>query len=349
MSVSVVVGGQFGSEGKGKAALYFAKKFRASAVVRVGGINSGHKSVASDGFEHTFKVLPTAALDSNILCILPSGCYISTDILFEEISRSNIERGRLIIDPYAVIIDEQMRLEEANSGLRETIGSTLSGTGAAVLRRISRNGPIVFAKDVEKLKPFVGDTKTVMRAMLACNNNIIVEGTQGFGLSPINSAYHPYVTSRDTTAAAFVAEAGLSPLDVSNVILVIRSFPIRVGGNSGPLPNETDWRSIAKSAGTEKDLTEYTSVTNRIRRVAEFDDDVVIRAVQVNRPNIIVMNHVDLIDYSCHNREELSDRADNFVHLAGDMIGHDINYVGTGPSTLFEWQSGSADFIERSR
>jgi len=63
---------------------------------------------------------------------------------------------------------------------------------------------------------------------------VIIEGTQGFGLSLLHAADYPYVTSRDTTAAAFVSEAGLSPLDVDDIVLVLRAFPIRVGGNSGP-------------------------------------------------------------------------------------------------------------------
>lgn len=73
MPVSVVIGGQFGSEGKGKVSYFFAQKQEAVAVVRVGGTNSGHTVINKDGKEFIFRILPTAAIDDKITCILPSG------------------------------------------------------------------------------------------------------------------------------------------------------------------------------------------------------------------------------------------------------------------------------------
>ena len=90
-----------------------------------------------------------------------------------------------------------------------------------------------------------------MREHLEAGQRIIIEGTQGFGLSLLHSKYYPFVTSRDTTAAAFVSEAGLSPLDVDDIVLVLRAFPIRVGGNSGPLPNEIDWDTVTSESGQQ--------------------------------------------------------------------------------------------------
>ena len=340
MSISVVIGGQFGSEGKGKVSFYFARKLQASAVVRVGGTNSGHTVIADNGREYIFRILPTAAIDSAILSILPSGSYINPEILFNEISLSGLRAENLIIDPYSVIIEDYMIQDEESANLRQTIGSTLSGTGAAVSMRINRRGNIIFAKDVEKLRPFICETKKLMRKMLSIGQHIVIEGTQGFGLSPLNSTYYPYCTSRDTTAASFVAEAGLSPLDVENIIMVIRAFPIRVSGNSGPLPKETNWESIAMSACSDCNLTEYTSTTKRIRRVAEFDADIVKQAIQVNRPNIIVMNHLDYIDYKCHDRAMLSELVNKFLVETENAIGQGINFIGSGKSVLIEnWRN----------
>ncbi len=336
MSVSVVVGGQFGSEGKGKVSYYFAQKLKATAVVRVGGTNSGHTVISKDGVEYIFRILPTAAIDPGITCILPSGSYIDTKILLSEIKVSGILPENLKIDSHAVIIDQSMINEESQSNLREKIGSTLSGTGAAVIRRLRRIDGLTFAKDCNALSPYITDTKTLMRGFLNDKKHIIIEGTQGFGLSPINSIYHPYCTSRDTTAAGFLMEAGLSPFDVENVIMVIRAHPIRVGGKSGTLPNETDWESIKKSSGSTINLTEYTSATNRIRRVAEFDAEVVKAAVQVNKPNIIVLNHVDYIDYSCHNsdRMPMPTTVEDFVKEISAKIDNGIDYIGTGKTTI---------------
>jgi adenylosuccinate synthase len=336
MPVSVVVGGQFGSEGKGKAAYYFAKKLKATAVVRVGGTNSGHTVIGGDGTEYIFRMLPTAAIDPSIISILPSGSYIDSDMLCSEVEIAGITKGSLKIDPYAVLIDQVMINEEQQSNLRNKIGSTLSGTGAAVLKRLSRIEKISFAKDCDKLVPYITDTKKLMRSLLGDKKHIIIEGTQGFGLSPINSIYYPYCTSRDTTAAGFLMETGLSPFDVENIIMVIRAHPIRVSGNSGPLENEIDWNTVARLSGANVDLTEYTSATKRIRRVAEFDVEVVKRAIQVNQPNVIVLNHVDYVDYTCHDSQNIPDSVYAFINKISESIGQRIDYIGTGKAVMLE-------------
>jgi adenylosuccinate synthase len=336
MPVSIVIGGQFGSEGKGKVSYRFAQRLKAAAVVRVGGTNSGHTVIGKDKKEFIFRTLPTAAIDDKITCILPSGSYINTDILRSEIEKSAILPKNLKIDPYSVIIDQSMIDEECESNLREKISSTLSGTGAAVIRRLRRIEKFTFAKDCPELTPYITDTKALMRNFLDNKKHIIIEGTQGFGLSPINSTYYPYCTSRDTTAAGFLMETGLSPFDVENIIMVIRAHPIRVSDNSGPMENEIKWEKIKLSSGSKIDLTEYTSATKRIRRVAEFDSKIVKEAIQVNKPNIIVLNHVDYIDYSCHdsNINTVPGTVITFVKKISAEINRDIDYIGTGKSTM---------------
>jgi adenylosuccinate synthase len=98
MAVTVVVGGQFGSEGKGKVAQYLASEQRAAAVVRVGGSNSGHTGFATDGERHVLRQLPTAALLPDVLCVLGPGSYIDADLLLAEIARTGLDSSRLLID-----------------------------------------------------------------------------------------------------------------------------------------------------------------------------------------------------------------------------------------------------------
>ena len=88
----------------------------------------------------------------------------------------------------------------------------------------------------------------MLRRLLSSNERVVIEGTQGFGLSLYHGGHYPKATSRDTTAGTFVGEAGLSPLDVDDVKMVIRTFPIRVAGDSGELPNETTWKAVAAEA-----------------------------------------------------------------------------------------------------
>src|SRR5262249_35051534 len=150
----------------------------------------------------------------------------------------------------------------------------------------------------------------------------------------LHAADYPYVTSRDTTAAAFVSEAGLSPLDVDDVVLVLRAFPIRVGGNSGPLPNEIQWETLSHEGRSSTPIIEYTSVTQSVRRVARFHPDVVRQAICVNTPTRIVLNHLDYIDASCGCPNNLSEEIFNFVHKVELLIGAPTNYLGFGPSSL---------------
>ena len=135
MPVTVVVGGQFGSEGKGKVAHFLAREMRAAAVIRVGGPNSGHTAVNSRNEAIIFQQLPTAALLPNVLCVVPAGGYLDPQRLLHEIRSVELPRERLIIDPWAVVIEDADRDRERLVGLREAIGSTLSGTGRALQRR----------------------------------------------------------------------------------------------------------------------------------------------------------------------------------------------------------------------
>jgi adenylosuccinate synthase len=167
-----------------------------------------------------------------------------------------------------------------------------------------------------------------MRDHLTAGRRIIIEGTQGFGLSLLHSQYYPFVTSRDTTAAAFVSEAGLSPFDVDGVVLVLRAFPIRVGGNSGPLPNEIEWDKVTRESGNQIPVVEHTSVTKTVRRVARFDPDIVRKAIMVNNPTRIVLNHLDHIDVLCGKGRELTEKASAFVANVEFLIERRIDYLG---------------------
>lgn len=335
MSVSVIFGGQWGSEGKGKTTYFFTKKFHASAVVRVGGPNSGHTIVNKEGERMAFQILPVASILEDVTCVLPAGSYIDLEILEREINVSGIPDKNLKIHPNAVIINKEARDREHAECLNSRIGSTESGTGDAVIARIKRDSRIHLARDIQDLRPFLCNTEEFLRTELSHSHEVIIEGTQGFGLSVLHAKEYPYVTSRDTSAAAFVSEAGVSPFDVKNIIMTLRAFPIRVAGNSGPMPNETTWEDITRRAGASSKIMERTTVTRRIRRIAEFDAEIVRRSIVSNRPNLMVLNHCDYFDYSINNKKYLSPIAEEMVSEIEKQIGA-IDYIGTGDQTLFE-------------
>lgn len=334
MPVTVVVGGQFGSEGKGKVAHYFAAIRAATTAVRVGGPNSGHTAYDHNGNRFVFRHLPTAALLPEVTCILGAGTFIDVDVLLNEIAVCHLPSARLLIDPNATVISEDDKQYEQTAGLRSSVGSTLTGTGGALLRRVGRERTVTLAKDDERLKPYIAPVKAVLRSRLAHDERVIIEGTQGYGLSLLHSADFPFATSRDTTAGTFVAEAGLSPLDVDEIVLVIRAFPIRVAGNSGPLPNEVTWSTVTKESSSPAPLEEFTSVTQVLRRVARFDCRVVRDAVMVNRPTQIVLNHLDYIDASTTTSKVITPPICNFLSNVEAEIDAKIDFLGIDPYSL---------------
>lgn len=343
MPVSIVVGGQFGSEGKGKVALELARRTVAAAAVRVGGTNSGHTVVDRGGRTRILRQLPGAAVDGALVAVLPPGSYIEPAVLLEEIDLLRLPPSQVAVDPDARIITEAHKAWERAADLGSTIGSTQSGTGAAVIAAAARGArnlslPALFAKDIPDLQPFIRDTSDLMRSLLNKGAWVIIEGTQGFGLSVLHSGMWPKATSRDTTAAGFLAEAGLSPLDVADITLVIRAFPIRVAGNSGPLPGEIAWSTIAENAGLSDDFVELTTVTRRVRRVAKFDAEVVRRAILVNTPTRVVLNHLDYIDPEV-GVGPLSEKASNFIGTIEREIGRKADWFGLGPATILERSS----------
>ncbi|WP_316214382.1 MULTISPECIES: adenylosuccinate synthetase [unclassified Bradyrhizobium] len=335
MPISVVVGGQYGSEGKGKVALAKAREWGAEFVVRVGGTNSGHTAIDRDGRSRALRQLPVSMLAESTIAVLPPGALIDPVIFLEEVRRLELPPDRVIVSPFAGLISTDDKDSERKSGLVDQIGSTGSGTGAALIRRIGRSSAVRLAGDEETLRPYLGDTGALMRDALRRDRWIVIEGSQGFGLSLLHGGYYPHATSRDTTAAAFVSEAGLSPLDVREVVLVLRAHPIRVAGNSGPLQYPMTWEELAAEAGLPSDYKELTTATRKVRRIGRFEAEVARRAIEANRPTSIVLNHVDYVDRAVTIGKRTV-RVRDFIARIEEAIGQGVDLVGTAPDQLVQ-------------
>jgi len=172
--------------------------------------------------------------------ILPAGAYIDLAIFNDEVRRLRLGPERILISPMARIITDEHKRWERTAELGPAIGSTQSGTGAAVMAMTGRAAtgfPLlsVQADEMPELSRYLKDTTAAVRSLLNAQRRVVIEGTQGYGLSLLQGGYWPKATSRDTSAAGFLMEAGLSPRDVDDVTMVIRCHPIRVAGDSGPL------------------------------------------------------------------------------------------------------------------
>jgi adenylosuccinate synthase len=183
--------------------------------------------------------------------------------------------------------------------------------------------------------PFITDVSGEANLAVDRGKKVLVEGTQGSGLSLYHSPHYPKTTSRETNAAGFVSEVGLSPLVITEIVLVFRTFPIRVAGaQAGPLHEELQWEQLQAESGSPLPLHEYTSVTHKLRRLGRFDWESARRAVLLNRPTKIAANFLDYLDFQ--NREarewpDLTPSARAFVSRLEEACIAPAFCLGIGP------------------
>jgi adenylosuccinate synthase len=339
--VDVVVGGQFGSEGKGHICSYLAREYH--VLMRVGGPNAGHK-VFQDPQPYTHHQLPSGTLFSKARLVIAPGAVIRVESLMKEIADCKIDHRRLTIDPQAMIIEtEDIRREAA---LVKAIGSTGQGVGAATARRILARSSkkLRLARDISNLRPYIRSAHDLLESALSAGQRIMVEGTQGTGLSLYHGEY-PHVTSRDTTVSGCMAEAGLGPRRIRKVMMVCRSYPIRVqspaNSTSGNLSREISWREVASRAGLDPDEVERrekTSTTNKDRRVGEFDWALLRKSASLNSPTDIALTFADYIserNTQARRFEQLTDETIRFTEEIEKVADAAVSLV----STRFHWRS----------
>jgi adenylosuccinate synthase len=336
MPATIVVGGQYGSEGKGKVVALLASRLNFPWLVRCGGPNSGH-TVRIGGSDVVLRQVPCCAEPHKATFCLAAGCAIDEEVLVAEVNMLNIDRDRVIVDPRAVIVTDRDREAERRE-LRD-IASTCSGNGAALVRRMSRQADVPFARDSSALhaRCRIESVAPLLHHALDDGDDVIVEGTQGFALSLLHGPDYPFVTSRDTTASGFAMEVGLSPRLIDNIVLVLRTFPIRVGGPSGPFADEISWEEIRSISGAPSVLPEYTSVTKRLRRVARFDIEGVKLACLYNRPTSLAVMGLDRIAFEntgVADLRNLTSYGRTFLASLEHSTRVSVEFVGTGFGTF---------------
>lgn len=330
----VVVGGQYGSEGKGQIAAYLAREY--DLLVRVGGPNAGHK-VFEEPQPYAHHQLPSGTRKCDAKLLIGPGAVLNPKSLLKEIADCKVDKERLCIDRNAMIITDDDISSETT--LVRSIGSTGQGVGAATARRIlKRQKSTLLAKDIPELRPFLGSAQELLEDAFSNNWRVQLEGTQGTGLSLFHGSY-PHVTSRDTTALGCLAEAGIPPNRVRKVVMVCRTYPIRVGnpkGNtSGPL-RDISWEEIGRRSRYNPDKlrsTERTTTTNRRRRIGEFDWALLHRAAFLNGATDIALTFTDYIskeNVKAKRFEQLTPETINFIQEVERVTGAPISLISTG-------------------
>ena len=306
---SVVVGGQFGSEAKGLVASYIANRIADSSMegmfwsVTNAGAQAGHTTVLADGTKFVCYHLPTAGvLLEQALIYLNAGSIIDMVLLRNEVRdvAKALRRppgsiwSRLTINPYATVITEGAKEIEAN-GATAHLGSTQKGVGAALASKIMRNPDVVFGAHADEFIKHIEGKPPRINDPYMHNQTILLEIPQGTGLSLNSSGFYPKTTSRECWVGQGLTDAGLHPIMLGTVNMVMRTYPIRVGhiykdgvtvGDSGPFyadGPEIPWTLLP---GIEP---ERTTVTNRLRRIARWSSQQYRHGLRMNRPDNVFL------------------------------------------------------------
>ena len=334
MPATIVVGLQWGDEGKGKTTDLLAESV--GVVVRYqGGDNAGHTIVLG---ESVFKLhlVPSGVLYPHITPVIGNGVVVNPQTLLDEMAmlesrgvatgRIRVSEAAHVIMPYHVALDGAMEARLAG----DEIGTTHRGIGPAYADRAWRVGlrmadlldPRVLRSKLERvlpeknavlvqthglepfdlgelvdratdwgerLRPYIVDTTGLVQAALAQGRHVLLEGAQGT-LLDLDHGTYPYVTSSNPVAGGACTGGGVGPLQVDEVIGVMKAYSTRVG--SGPFPTE-----LADETGRHllEKGHEFGTTTGRRRRCGWFDAVPLRRVVAVNSATSIMLNKLDIL------------------------------------------------------
>lgn len=347
--LTVVYGGQFGSEGKGQTLAAIVRDDRDEftspfVAVRVGGPNAGHTVRAANASIIKVQSIPVPAfIFPECIPMIGAGGLINREVLRREMALLKRQRRFMedpdpvlvLIDDLAMVITKHHIEAEMKAKLQQGIGSTCEGVGAALSEKIWRHNVRV-AKDYDW--PVGVRMVDTARYLSRISFPVYVEGTQGYRLGLHTSGHFPMCTSRECGPEGIMADIGMSLRGAreTEIVCVLRTFPIRVGGNSGEMKDEVDWEYMRSHCGVE--TPERTTVTNRIRRVAMWDMDAVVQIVKETRPTCLAISFIDYLfpDMAgAKSQIDLSFDALSWLTWVQEETGTPIKYVSTGQGQEF--------------
>ncbi len=311
----VVIGAQWGDEGKGKIVDYLAED--AKYVVRyAGGPNAG-LTIVVDGKQFALHQVPSGILYPNKSVFLGAGMVIDPEALFNELQMlkdNGIDwEGRVFISDRAHIILPGYRQmdKDRDAARKRPIGTTGRGIGIAYSEKAHRDGLRLADLDwPEKMAEFDGenlaylnkykDKLIEMRVDLTSkmyeyrNDNILFEGAQGAMLD-IDSGTYPYVSSGASCSAGAATGCGIGPKNIDKILGVFKAYQTRVG--NGPMPTEFNNESEGELCEyVRKTGREYGVTTGRARRCGYLDLVALRYACITNSIDSLVLTHLDIYD-----------------------------------------------------
>ncbi|MCK4433940.1 adenylosuccinate synthetase [Candidatus Bathyarchaeota archaeon] len=326
MPCTVITGGFWGDEGKGKIVSYLALKDRLDVCVRTGSVNAAH-TVWYLGKRYALHMVPAAFVNEKCRLLLGTGANIHVAQFLEEVEETKVE-NRVGIDYQASIIEEKHSVQDkTNAHLKGVVGTTGRGVGPAIEERVRRSAKL--AKNIPELQPYLADVAKEVNNAIDNGKEVLLEGTQGLMLSLFYGT-PPYVTGRDTGASAICSEAGVGPTKVDDVLVVFKAFMTRVG--AGPLPGE-----LSKEEAIKRKWFEVAAGTGRERRSAPFSFEIAKKAVVINSATQAAVTKLDILYPQCKSvrrYEELPEEAKQFVAKIEKETEVPVVLIGTGPDAL---------------
>ena len=344
---SVLFDGQFGSTGKGLAAAWVGEHNNIDWCTTNASANAGHTSIINGEPVILFHI-PSSFLTAreNGYCriFINKGAIIDLDVLIGEIEMLGLNYDQIFVDPNAaVILQEDKDDEQARWSPATKVASTQKGCGAALARKVLRQGPNLgqHLTQIRRKVPFQVKQLSLNREMSE-GRSVMVEVPQGFSLSLSASGFYPFTTSRDCTLQQGLSDAGIHPRFFHKSMAVVRTYPIRVGnividgtqaGFSGrwyPDQVEKTWAELGRKE-------EVTTVTKRVRRVATFSTIQYEEMLTYARPDIVFLNFCNYLSGKS--------KVDSLV--SNMMASH--RKTGVVPFMYFGYGPASEDISEYTR
>ena len=327
---TVIIGAQWGDEGKGKIVDVLAEKFQ--HVVRFhGGHNAGH-TLWVNGKKTVLHLIPSGILHENTKCYISSGVVLSISALQKEIeglenAGVNLKDRLFVAKNTPLILSIHSEIDKKMEELRGTskIGTTGRGIGPAYEDFVSRRGLKVhhlfekgllnriqslvnhynntlnlnlsvdvllneMAEYAKIVEPFVADVSLMLNDAITKDENILFEGAQGTMLD-VSFGTYPFVTSSQCLASHAATGSGVGAKHLGTIIGVVKAYCTRVG--SGPFPTELNddiGEKIRQIGG------EFGATTGRSRRCGWLDLPALKRAIQLNGIDELSMTKLDILD-----------------------------------------------------
>jgi adenylosuccinate synthase len=311
----VVIGAQWGDEGKGKIVDYLAED--ADVVLRYsGGANAGH-TVVLRGQTFKLHLIPSGVITPEKQAVLGIGMVVDLENLFEELAdleQSGISwQGRVFLSDRAhLVLPQYKELDrKRDSERRIPIGTTGRGIGITYALKAHRDGirvadlfdPEVWKTLSEKERSYLQPYREKIRDMVVDvskfvfenrDRNILFEGAQGT-LLDLDLGTYPFVSSGISCAAGAAIGGGIGPQSLDRVVGVFKAYSTRVG--NGPFPSEFSEQRDGALGDTIREIgREYGVTTGRPRRCGYLDLVALNYACRSNSIDGLCLTKLDVYD-----------------------------------------------------